>query len=527
MTPRPADARTGALTPTMSHRQILVVLGGLMLGMLLAALDQTIVGTALPTIVGELGGLDHYSWVVTAYLLTSTASTPLYGKISDLYGRKQVFQFAIVVFVVGSALAGASQTMWQLVGTRALQGLGAGGLMALALAIVGDVIPPRERGRYQGYFGAVFAVSSVAGPLLGGFFVDHLSWRWVFYINLPLGILALAVTSVALRFPFQRHEHRVDYTGAALLVAAVSALLLVTVNGQSWGWSSGSVLGLGAFGLVALALFAWWEARTGEPIMPPRLFRNRVFTVSGAASFIVGLAMFGAIIYLPIYLQVVDGVSPTVSGLRLLPLMVGILGASIISGRMISRMGRYKVFPVVGTAVMTVGMWLLSYLDRGTSAWLASLFMLVLGVGLGLVMQVFVLAVQNAVDRRDMGAATSASTFFRSMGGAFGTAVFGAILNDRVQAYLAQRLPAGGSGGPRGGSLLGSPAQIAQLPAPIREAVVDSFVRGLHVVFLAAIPFTVVAFALTLFLPEIRLRGREREAASTAPEEAEALFMEG
>jgi EmrB/QacA subfamily drug resistance transporter len=321
-----------SLEPQLTHRQILVVIGGLMLGMLLAVLDQTIVGTALPTIVGELGGLDHYSWVVTAYLLSSTASTPLYGKISDLYGRKPIFQFAIVVFLVGSLLAGASQEMWQLIATRAVQGLGAGGLMAMALAIIGDIIPPRERGRYQGYFGAVFAVASVAGPLLGGFFVDQLSWRWVFYINLPVGIVALVVTSAVLRIPLRRREHAIDYVGAALLVAGVSALLLVTVQGHEWGWHAGLTVGLAVGAVVTLTAFTWWESRHHEPILPLRLFGNRVFTVGNSVSFIVGLVMFGAIIYLPLYLQIVDGVSPTVSGLRLLPLMVGVLVASITSG---------------------------------------------------------------------------------------------------------------------------------------------------------------------------------------------------
>jgi EmrB/QacA subfamily drug resistance transporter len=515
---QPAAATTD--TPQLTHRQIMVVLTGLMLGMLMAALDQTIVSTALPTIVGELGGLDHYSWVVTAYLLSSTASTPLYGKISDLYGRRSVFQFAIVVFLIGSLLAGASQEMWQLIATRALQGLGAGGLIALALAIVGDIIPPRERGRYQGYFGAVFAVSSVAGPLLGGFFVDQLSWRWVFYINLPVGIVALIVTSIVLRVPIRRREHAIDYVGAALLVAGVSALLLVTVQGRAWGWTSGSVIGLAAISLAALSTFLWWENRHHEPILPLRLFHNRVFTISNAIGFVLGLVMFGAIIFLPLYLQIVDGVSATESGLRLLPLMIGLIGASVISGRIISAIGRYKMFPIIGTGFATVGLALLSMLDRDTPAWQTGLFMFVLGVGLGQVMQVLVLAVQNSVDRSDMGVATSSSAFFRSMGGAFGTAIFGAVLNARLAHWLDQLLPGGAPDGIQG-QVLGSPAAIEQLPPAVHDAVVEAFVRSLHTVFVVAVPISLVAFALTWFLPEIHLR----EGGQPAPaEDAEAVL---
>ena len=501
--------------PQLTHRQIMVVLGGLMLGMLMAALDQTIVGTALPTIVGELGGLDHYSWVVTAYLLSSTASTPLYGKISDLYGRKPVFQFAILVFLAGSLLAGASQEMWQLVATRALQGLGAGGLIALALAIVGDIIPPRERGRYQGYFGAVFAVSSVAGPLLGGFFVDQLSWRWVFYINLPVGIVALIVTSAVLRVPLRRREHAIDYVGAALLVAGVSALLLVTVQGRDWGWTSAPILGLAAVSAGALSTFLWWETRHHEPILPLRLFHNRVFTVSNAIGFVLGLVMFGAIIFLPLYLQIVDGASATESGLRLLPLMVGLIGASVISGRIISAIGRYKVFPIIGTGLAALGMALLSMLDADTPAWQSSLFMFVLGIGLGQVMQVLMLAVQNSVDRSDMGVATSSSAFFRSMGGAFGTAIFGAVLNARLAHWLDQLLPGGAPDGIQG-QLLGSPAAIRQLPPAVHDAVVEAFVRSLHMVFVVAVPIALAAFVLSWFLPEIRLRGSQPAPADDA-----------
>ena len=496
----------------LEHGQILAVMSGLMLGMLLAALDQTIVSVALPTIVGEFGGLDHLSWVVTAYLLTSTASTPLYGKISDLYGRRPVFQFAIVTFLLGSVLCGIAQTMGQLIAFRAVQGLGGGGLMALTFAIIGDVIPPRERGRYQGYFGAVWGLSSVAGPLLGGFFVDGPGWRWIFYINLPLGLVAMVVTSIVLRIPHERREHVIDYLGAALLVAAVSALLLVTVwGGSEYAWTSPTILGLAGAGLVLVVAFGLWERRAAEPILPPSLFRNPVFSVTTGVGLVVGVAMFGSIVFLPIYLQVVDGVSPTASGLRMLPLMLGILVSSIGSGRAITRIGRYKIFPIIGTGVLSLGMFLLSRLDVDTPAWLSGLYMLVVGLGLGFIMQVLVVAVQNAVDYRDMGVATSASTFFRSMGGSFGVAIFGAILNARLTANLATLLP-GGAPGVSTEQLTGSPAAILGLPPQVRDAVIEAFVRSLQTVFLTAVPIVLVAFALSWFIQERPLRG-----AGTAP----------
>jgi len=501
----------GGVVPTrFTHRQIMVILTGLMTGMLLAALDQTIVSTALPTIVGDLGGLQHLSWVVTAYLLASTASTPLYGKISDLYGRKPVFRFAIIVFLIGSALAGLSTQMWQLIGARGVQGLGAGGLMALAFAIIGDVIPPRERGRYQGYFGAVFAVSSVAGPLLGGFFVEHLSWHWIFFINIPLGIIALVVTDRALHgLKHIRREHSIDYLGAALLVAAVTTLLIGLINGRDFGWTSPGILGLLGIGIVLSAAFVWWESRAAEPILPLRLFRNRIFSVSSAIGFSIGFAMFGAIVFLPVYLQIVRGVSPTQSGLELLPLMVGLLVASIVSGRRITTTGRYKRFPIVGTAITAVGLSLLSTLGADTPYWRTALFMLTLGVGIGLVMQVIVLAMQNSVNPRDMGVATSSATFFRSLGGTFGTALFGTILANRLASELAQRLPASALKGVNPGQLTGSPKVIGALPPSVREPVVSSFVSALSTVFESAVPIVLLAFVLTWFLKEIKLRGHD------------------
>jgi len=488
------DEATGRLT----NRQLQLVFAGLMSGVLLAALDQTIVATALPTIVGDLGGLAHLSWVVTAYLLASTTSTPLYGKISDLYGRKTVFQAAIVIFLVGSALSGLAQSMGQLIAFRAVQGLGAGGLMALAIAIIGDVVSPRERGRYQGYIGAVFAVASVAGPLLGGFFVDHLTWRWAFYVNLPVGVAALLVTSVALDLPFRRTGHTVDYLGAALLVAGVTCVLLVTVwGGDRYEWGSPTILGLAAMGALLLGAFAVQEQRTSEPVLPPRLFRDPVFRVATAALFLIGVAMFGAIVFLPLFLQVVVGASATSSGLLLLPLMAGIVASSVVVGRVISRTGRYRWYPVAGTALMTIAMGLLATMDANTSRTTASWYVAVLGVGLGTVMPVMILAVQNAVDQRDLGTATSAATFSRSMGGSFGLALFGAVLASR----LAHQLP-----GVDPEALQASPSQLRTLPPAAHQLVVEAVAQSLHVVFLAAIPVALAAFLVVLFLRERPLR---------------------
>lgn len=514
-----APARPAELGPAvpMSRREILLVFVSLMLGMFLASLDQTIVATALPTIVGELGGLEHLAWVVTAYMVTSTASAPLYGKLSDLYGRKVMFQGAITIFLLGSVLSGLSQSMGQLIAFRAVQGVGAGGLIVMALTIIGDILSPRERGRYQGYMGSVFAVSSVGGPLLGGFFVDNLDWRWVFYINLPIGLLALAATARFLHLPATRRQHNIDYLGAGLLVAGVSAALLVTVwGGSQYAWSSPAIIGLEVAAVVLLGLFVLQERRAPEPILPLRLFSNRVFTVTAAAGFIVGVAMFGGIIFLPLFLQVVTGVSATDSGLLLVPLMAGILATSIVSGRRISAHGRYKRYPIAGTAVAAVGLYLLSTMTPDTNIITASAYMLVLGAGLGLVMQVLVIAVQNAVDMQDLGVATSSSTFFRSLGGSFGTALFGAVLNARLVSEVAARLPQGVGSVPLG-ELTGSPAAIAQLPPALRQPLVEALSASITSVFAVAIPFAVVALLLVLFLPELPLRDTVHVGGS-APE---------
>ncbi len=522
----PAQADPGGAPSYLSHREIIQVMIGLMAGVFLAALDQSIVGTALPTIVSELGGLEHLSWVVTAYLLTSTASTPLWGKISDLYGRRPMFQIAIVVFLVGSLVAGAAGSMAMLIGGRAVQGLGGGGLMALALAIIGDIIPPRERGRYQGMFGAVFGVSSVAGPLLGGFFTDGPGWRWIFWLNIPIGLAALFITSRALHMPIVRRDHKIDYLGAATIVAAVTSLLLYTSwAGPEYGWRASQSLTLLIAGLLLAVVFVFVELRAEEPIIPMRLFRGRVFKWSVIFAAILGMAMFGGIIYLPFYLQVVKGFSPTESGLALIPMVLGILITSIGSGILITRTGRYRVFPILGAGIVLVALVLMTLLTVDTPYWKFGVGVFIFGAGLGFTMQTVVTAVQNDVALRDLGVATSSITFFRSMGGAFGTAIFGAVLNTRLAYHLEAALAGTPGAANQVGGSLSDITAIEALPPAIKEPVLNSFVLALQDVFLTAIPFVAVAFLVAFLIPEVKLRTRS-DGPATEPAEPAPMSLE-
>ena len=495
-------ARPGA------RQSVLIAFTGLMLVLLMAALDQTIVSTALPTIVGDLGGLNHISWVVTAYLLAQTVVTPLYGKLGDLYGRKITLQAALVIFLIGSALCGLAQSLTELIAFRAIQGLGGGGLIVGTMAAVGDIVTPRERGRYQGLFGAVFGLASVIGPLLGGFFTTNLSWRWIFYVNLPIGVVAFGVIAATLPSRSEEVHHKIDYLGAGLLAAALSAIVLAcTLGGTTYGWGSAQIIGLGVIAIALLAAFIVTERRAAEPVLPPRLFSNRVFNVTSGIGLIVGFALFGAITYLPLFLQVVNGASPTGSGLQLLPLIGGLLITSIASGQIISATGRYKPFPIIGTALMVVGLWLLSTMDAHTSALQASVFMFVLGLGLGSVMQVLVLAVQNAVDYQDLGVAATGATLFRSIGGAVGTAVLGSIFSNRLSSELASSLPASAKASVGGGSNLSlNPAALDRLPAQIHTIYITAFTNALSTVFVVAAAIAAAAVVLSWILPQKTLR---------------------
>jgi EmrB/QacA subfamily drug resistance transporter len=503
--------------------RVLAIFGGLMLVMLLASLDQTIVSTALPTIVGDLGGLAHLSWVVSAYLLAQTAVTPLYGKLGDLYGRKAVLQVAILVFLAGSALCGLAQGMTELIAFRAVQALGGGGLIVLTQAVVGDVVSPRERGRYQGLFGAVFGVSSVAGPLLGGFFVDTLSWRWIFYVNLPLGAIALVVLAAVLPAAKTRTERRIDYLGSGLLAGALSCIILATsLGGNSWAWDSGELIGTAAGGVGLLVLFVFVERRAAEPVLPLRLFRSRPFSVAGAIGLIVGFALFGSTVFVPLFFQTVNSASPTGSGLRMLPMMAGVLLTSIGSGQLITRFGRYRPFPIAGTALMVVAFAFMSTMDEDTSAFGSSWRLLLLGLGLGLVMQVLVLVAQNAVDYSDLGVATSGSTLFRLIGGSLGTAAFGAIFSNRLASELAGAVP---SASAQEGRL--NPAQLHRLPPAAHDAYIHAFTSSLSTVFAAAGGVAALGFLLALVLPEQRLRDTVRASGPrehfAVPRDADTL----
>jgi EmrB/QacA subfamily drug resistance transporter len=514
-----------AATPdaVQQPRQVRLTFGALMLVLLLAALDQTIVATALPTIVGDLGSVSKLSWVVTAYLLASTVVGPLYGKLGDLYGRKIVLQVAIVIFLVGSALCGISQSMTQLIVFRAVQGLGGGGLLVVTIAAVGDIIAPRDRGRYQGYFGAVFGVATVVGPLLGGFFVDSLSWRWIFYINLPIGLLALGVIATVFRARADRISRQIDYLGAVLLAGGLSAIVLfTTLGGTTYPWGSIQMIVLLVVGAVLLVGFVVAEARAAEPILPLAIFRNRVVRVTSAIGFIVGVAMFGSVTYLPLYLQNVKGHSPTVSGLLITPLVAGLLVTSITSGNLISRFGRYRPFPIAGTALMAVGLLLLSRLQVDTSSWVAAAYMLVVGLGVGSVMQVLVLAAQNAVDYTYLGVVTSGSALFRQIGGSVGVSVFGAIFANQLARNLAGKLPAGVPT-----PTAANPAAVKRLPPAIHDVYVTAVTASLRPIFLVAAGAAVVGFAIAWRLPELRLRTTVQAGGVgdglAAPRDADAL----
>ncbi len=512
----------------LTHRQILVVFSALMLGMLLAALDQTIVATALPTIVGDLGGLNHLSWVVTAYLLTSTAVTPLYGKISDLFGRKALFQIAIVLFLVGSVLSGLSQNMGELIAFRAIQGLGGGGLFAMVMAIIGDIVPPRDRGKYQGLIGAVFAAASVLGPLAGGFFTDSLSWRWIFYINVPIGIVALVVTTVVLKLPVNKMRHQIDFLGSALVAAAVTGILLITVwGGNTYSWTSGTIIGLAILSLLLIAAFIYVELHSSEPVLPMRLFRNQIFSVSSILGFVTGFLMFGAIIFLPEYQQVVRGASAIKSGLMLIPLTFGVVLASVGSGALISKLGKYKIYPILGSAVVAIGLYLMSALKIDTTYTVQAIMMFVTGFGIGLSMQVIVLATQNGVEHKELGTATSAISFFRTMGGAVGTSFFGSILVNRLAYNMPRLLPKGVTVPPSlaNGAVSGSPTVLNSLPPVIHTALLQSFVNSLHVMFIAAIPFAIVSFVIGFFLPEKTLKRAVHKEGGEEGEERLPMFI--
>ncbi|RFC75351.1 MFS transporter [Streptomyces sp. AcE210] len=521
LTAGPGVDRTGStIGGGHAPRSVMVSIGALLLGMLLAALDQTIVSTALPTIVSDLGGLEHLSWVVTAYLLASTAATPLWGKLGDQYGRKKLFQIAIVIFLISSALCGMAQNMPQLIGFRALQGVGGGGLMVLSMAIVGDIVPPRDRGRYQGLFGAVFGATSVLGPLLGGLFTEHLSWRWVFYVNLPIGVVALAVIATTLHIPVRSAKYTIDYLGTFLIASVATCLVLVaSLGGTTWDWDSAQIIGLAVLGVVLAVVFVQVERRAAEPVLPLKLFRIRTFTLSAVISFVVGFAMFGAMTYLPTFLQVVQGISPTMSGVHMLPMVIGLLLSSTASGQIVSRTGRWKVFPIVGTGVTAIGLLLLHQLDENSSTGEMSAYFFVFGLGLGLVMQVLVLIVQNAVSYEDLGVATSGATFFRSIGASFGVAIFGTIFASRLGDKLTDALA--GRSLPPGvdvNALQSDPRGIGELPPALRGPVLHAFASSITDVFLYAAPVALVAFVLAWFLREDKLRG-----SVTAPDATETL----
>jgi len=503
---------------TLTGPALRTVFIALMLGMFLAALDQTIVAVALPKIVGDLGALNHISWVVTSYLLASTISTPIYGKLGDMYGRKPVFLVAILIFLAGSMLAGLSQAMAELIGFRALQGIGAGGVMTLATAGVADLVPPRERGRYQGYIQLTFLLASLTGPLLGGLFVDHLSWRWAFYVNVPIGALALALLSVYLPAGAQRREARIDWPGAALLAGTVVAIMLVaTWGGSQYAWGSAQIVGLIAAALILFAAFLVRERSAAEPVLPLRLFGNRVFTVVAAGAFAATLSLFAAIVFLPVFLQLVTGASATGSGLLTLPLLLASAVTTVGAGRVMTRTGRYKIFPVIGLAAMSAGLLLFSTLGPSSSRATAALFMVVFGAGFGLVTQILMVAIQNAVSPREIGTATAAANLFRALGGSVGVAIYGAVFAAGLRHWLPLELHGRTPGGITAGGIQDTPGRIHALAPAVQHGIAGAVGNSLQDVFLVAAPIALAGCLIVLLLPEHPLRGREQAPPHPAP----------
>ncbi len=509
--PEPAPAAFGR------RRDVLIVLPGLLLALILAMLDQLVVSTALPRIVGDLGGLNHLSWVVTAYVLASTITTPLYGKLGDLYGRKRLIIAAIVIFLVGSALSGQAHSMDQLIAFRALQGLGAGGLMVGALATIGDLVSPRERGQYMGYMMAAMMIAMIAGPLVGGYITDSLSWRWIFYINMPIGGAALAYIIAFLHLPRHKVAHKIDYLGAAILAVGATAIVLVTTwGGNQYGWGSAPIMTLIVIAVLSVAAFIWVEFRASEPILPMHVFRNRNFTLATSMSFLLGLAMFGAMTFLPLYQQTVQRASPTVSGLMLIPMMLGSTVTSLIAGQITVRTGKYKALPIIGGAVMTAGMLLLSNLGVGTSRWTSMAIFVVFGIGMGFLMQITTLIAQNSVDPRDMGVASSSRAFFQQIGGSIGVSIFGVVFFRSLRSAMAAKL---GVALPQTiGSQL-SPVQVQQMHGPVLHAILYSISQGIESVFIWAAPAAAIVFGLAWLIKEIPLRGRaDSQGGQQAPE---------
>ncbi|MFG6199324.1 MDR family MFS transporter [Nonomuraea sp. JJY05] len=499
------------------RREVMVVLPGLMLAMVLAMLDNMIVGTAMPRIVGELGGLTHLSWVVTAYVLGTTVSTPIWGKIGDLYGRKTIFIVSIVIFMVGSALCGmagssllggADGGMAELIAFRAIQGLGAGGLIVNVMAIIGDLVPPRERGQYQGIMAGVMSLAMIAGPLVGGFITDHLDWRWAFYVNLPIGAIALAMIVTQLHLPKLRNKVRIDWAGAGLLSVGITALVLITTwGGNEYAWGSWQILTLVAIAAVTLALFVAVERKVEEPIMPLQLFANRNFTLISIIGFLLGFAMFGAINFLPLFQQMVQGSTATNSGLLMLPMMGAAMVVSLFVGKAITVTGKYKIYPVLGGIGMAAGMWLLSTMDVHTASWVTGIYIAVLGLGMGFLMQTTMLIAQNSVEQKDLGVSSSATTFFRSIGGSFGVSLFGAIFNNHLLSELTSRFGAQAAErvAKSGGRM--DPSAVAHMPAQMRTGLLESLATSISGVFWWAILFAVAVPVLAAFVKEIPLRG--------------------